>query len=216
MSLVSRRQSLACLAASAASALGLAPQPAQASAQAWTRVLEQARGQTVYFNAWGGAPTINAFIEWAGEQLLRRFEVRLVHVKVSEAADVVKRVRSEKAAGQADGSVDLVWINGENFLTMKREGLLFGPFAEQLPSFAYVDTAGKPTTRIDFSEPVDGMKHPGAWPSLHLWPTQSASPTLHVTCRLGSPLRLNTRGAARTRDRQTFMAPRSSSRCCWT
>ena len=160
MSPVSRRQSLACLAASAASALGLAPQPAQASAQAWTRLLEQARGQTVYFNAWGGAPTINAFIEWAGEQLLRRFGVRLIHVKVSDAADVVKRVRNEKAAGKADGSVDLVWINGENFLTMKREGLLFGPFAEKLPSFAYVDTAGKPTTRIDFSEPVDGMEAP--------------------------------------------------------
>jgi putative thiamine transport system substrate-binding protein len=56
--------------------------------------------------------------------------------------------------------VDLVWINGENFLAMKREGLLKGPFAEQLPSYAWVDTQGKPTTRIDFSEPVDGMEAP--------------------------------------------------------
>jgi putative thiamine transport system substrate-binding protein len=160
MSPLSRRQSLICLAASAASAMGLAQQGAKASAQPWTRTLEQARGQTVYFNAWGGAPTINAFIEWAGEQMLRRFDVRLVHVKISDAADVVKRVRNEKTAGKVAGSVDLVWINGENFLTMKREGLLFGPFAEQLPSFAYVDTAGKPTTRIDFSEPVDGMEAP--------------------------------------------------------
>jgi len=56
--------------------------------------------------------------------------------------------------------VDLVWINGENFLAMKREGLLFGPFAEQLPSYAYVDTLGKPTTRFDFSEPVEGMEAP--------------------------------------------------------
>ena len=47
------------------------------------------------------------------------------------------------------------WINGENFLTMKREGLLFGPFAESLPNFALVDVVGKPTTRIDFSEPVE-------------------------------------------------------------
>jgi putative thiamine transport system substrate-binding protein len=54
----------------------------------------------------------------------------------------------------------MVWINGENFLTMKREGLLFGPFAEQLPSFAYVDTQGKPTTRLDFAEPVEGMEAP--------------------------------------------------------
>ncbi len=44
---------------------------------------------------------------------------------------------------------------------MKREGLLFGPFAESLPAFARVDVAGKPTTRIDFSEPVEGYE--AAW-----------------------------------------------------
>ena len=54
----------------------------------------------------------------------------------------------------------MLWINGENFLTMKREGLLFGPFAESLPSFAFVDVQGKPTTRMDFSEPVEGMEAP--------------------------------------------------------
>jgi putative thiamine transport system substrate-binding protein len=70
-------------------------------------------------------------------------------------------VRAEKSAGRtSDGSVDLVWINGENFLAMKREGLLFGPWAEQLPSYAAVDTVGKPTTRTDFSEPVEGLEAP--------------------------------------------------------
>jgi putative thiamine transport system substrate-binding protein len=54
----------------------------------------------------------------------------------------------------------MVWINGENFLHLKREALLFGPFAETLPSYAYVDTVGKPTTRTDFSEPVEGMEAP--------------------------------------------------------
>ena len=155
-----RRTALGWLAASGSVAIGVLPAPAHADTAAWTRTLEQARGQTVYFNAWGGAPPINAYIQWAGEQVLQRFGVRVVHVKVNDAADVVKRVRNEKAAAKPDGSVDLVWINGENFLTMKREGLLFGPFAEQLPSFAYVDTQDKPTTRLDFAEPVDGMEAP--------------------------------------------------------
>jgi putative thiamine transport system substrate-binding protein len=155
-----RRTALAWLGAIGSVANGLLPAPARADVAAWYRLLETARGQTVHFNAWGGAPTINAYIQWTGEQVLQRFGVRLVHVKVSDAADVVKRVRNEKAAAKREGSVDLVWINGENFLTMKREGLLFGPFAEQLPSFAYVDTMGKPTTRIDFAEPVEGMEAP--------------------------------------------------------
>jgi putative thiamine transport system substrate-binding protein len=60
----------------------------------------------------------------------------------------------------SDGSVDLMWINGENFLAMKKEGLLFGPWSERLPNYAKVDTVGKPTTRIDFSEPVDGLEAP--------------------------------------------------------
>jgi putative thiamine transport system substrate-binding protein len=134
--------------------------PARADAAAWARLVERAKGQTVYFNAWGGSPTINAFIGWAGEQIFQQAGVRVVHVKVSDTADVVKRVRNESAAAKLDGSVDLVWINGENFLAMKRERLLLGPFAEQLPSYEYVDTKGKPTTRIDFAEPVDGMEAP--------------------------------------------------------
>ena len=127
---------------------------------AWTAIENRAKGQTVYFNAWGGAEPINAYIQWAGMEVFKRYGVKVEHVKVTDTADVVKRVRNEKAAGKQDGTVDLVWINGENFLTMKREGLLFGPFAEKLPSYAQVDTQGKPTTRIDFSEPVEGMEAP--------------------------------------------------------
>ena len=91
----------------------------------------------------------------------KRYGVKLEHVKVTDTAGVVKRVRGEKAAGRlADGTVDLVWINGENFLAMKREAMLFCPFAESLPSFQYVNVAGKPTTRIDFSKPVEGLETP--------------------------------------------------------
>ncbi len=131
-----------------------------ADATNWSSITAQARGQTVYFNAWAGSDTINAYIRWAAEQVQARFGVRVEHVKVSDAADVVKRVRNEKAAGKQDGTVDLVWINGENFLAMKREGLLFGPFADRLPNFAWVDVQGKPTTTLDFAEPVAGMEAP--------------------------------------------------------
>lgn len=127
---------------------------------AWSRIEAQAKGQTVYFNAWGGAQNINAYIQWAAQEVQARYGVKVQHVKVSDAADVVKRVRNEKAAGKTQGTVDLVWINGENFLTMKREGLLFGPFAERLPAFAKVDVQGKPTTRLDFAEPTAGLEAP--------------------------------------------------------
>jgi putative thiamine transport system substrate-binding protein len=149
------------LAHTSAAALAATTPWTLAQASAWIDIEKKARGQTVVFNAWGGSEQINAYLMWAAAELDKQFGIKLVHVKVTDTADVVKRVRNEKTAGRTtDGSVDMVRINGENFLAMKKDGLLFGPFAEALPSFKFVDTEGKPTTRIDFSEPVAGMEAP--------------------------------------------------------
>jgi putative thiamine transport system substrate-binding protein len=147
--------------ASAALSLPTYAQPSPTPAT-WADIERTARGQTVYFNAWAGSERINAYLQWATAQLSAQYGVKLEHVKIADTADVVKRVRAEKAAGRKDteGTVDLVWINGENFAQMKREGLLFGPFADTLPNFQYVDLAGKPTTRMDASVATDGMEAP--------------------------------------------------------
>jgi putative thiamine transport system substrate-binding protein len=137
--------------------------PARAqSADAWTAVEQAARGQTVFWNAWAGSEQTNAYLQWVAQQVKASHNITLQHVKITDTADVVKRVRAEKAAGRraGEGTVDLVWINGENFAAMKNEGLLFGPFAESLPNFRLVDVVGKPTTRNDFSVPTDGMESP--------------------------------------------------------
>ncbi|MBO6805317.1 MAG: ABC transporter substrate-binding protein, partial [Thalassospira sp.] len=127
----------------------------------WQSVLDQARGQTVYWHAWGGEPRINDYIAWAGEQVRERYGVEVVQVKLTDTADAVTRVLSEKTAGVHDGgAVDMIWINGENFAAMKRNDLLFGPWAEQTPNFAYVDVEGKPTVVNDFTVPTDGLEAP--------------------------------------------------------
>lgn len=152
---LSRRRAIALIGASVSASL-LAQ-----TRTAWPGIEAKARGQTVYFNVWAGSQNINAYLQWAGAEVQKRFGVKLEHVKITDTFEVVKRVRNEKAARKlTDGTVDMVWINGENFLAMKREGLLFGPFAESLPNFTYVDVQGKPTTRIDFSEPVEGLEAP--------------------------------------------------------
>jgi putative thiamine transport system substrate-binding protein len=151
---------------------------AMAQTPAWADVEKKARGQSVVFNAWGGSERINAYLAWAAAELDKTYGVKLEHVKVTDTADVVKRVRNEKTAGRlTDGSVDMVWINGENFLTMKRESLLYGPFAENLPSFKFVDTEGKPTTRIDFAEPVQGMEAPWGMAQLTFFADRAKVPT---------------------------------------
>ena len=147
----------AALLATSFAALSDEPKPAD-----WTAVLDEARGETVYWNAWGGSENINAYIEWAGAELSERYGVKVVHVKLEDTASAVATVVAEKAAGKDDaGTVDLIWINGENFASMKRQGLLFSPgWAEQLPNWRYVDIENKPTIRTDFTVPVEGLESP--------------------------------------------------------
>ncbi len=135
--------------------------PARSDDADWNAVLERARGQTVFFNAWGGSQQINDYIAWVAGQVRDRYGVALRHTKVADTADVVSRILAEKTAGRTEGgSVDLVWINGENFAAMKRNGLLGAPFADALPNFALVDTEGKPTTLVDFTVPTEGLESP--------------------------------------------------------
>jgi putative thiamine transport system substrate-binding protein len=144
---------------------------------AWADIEKKARGQTVLFNAWGGSERVNAYLAWAGEQVMKDIGVKLEHVKLTDTVEAVKRVRTEKAAGRnTDGSIDLVWINGENFLAMKREAMLHGPWAESLPSFRFVDVEGKPTTRIDFAEPVQGLEAPWGMAQLTFYADRAKTP----------------------------------------
>lgn len=140
-----------------AAAVGLAT-PAFAD---WQATLQAAEGQTVYWNAWAGDERTNAFIAWVGQETERLYGVKVEQVKLSDTAEAVTRVIAEKAAGKdSGGSVDLIWINGPNFLAMKEKGLLFGPFVGDLPNAGFVDLApGAPAT-VDFTIPVDGMESP--------------------------------------------------------
>lgn len=129
----------------------------------WNGVLEQAQGQTVYWSAWGGSTATNDFIRWAGDRIKADHGVTLEHVKLSDTADAVSRVLSEKTAGKdTGGAIDLIWINGANFAAMKENGLLFGPWAEDLPNWDLVDVAGKPAVTSDFTVPTDGLESPWA------------------------------------------------------
>jgi putative thiamine transport system substrate-binding protein len=137
------------------------PAAAPAQAPSWPEIAARARGQTVFWNAWAGDDRNNAFIEWVGQRVAQDHGITLRHVRLKDTAEAVARVVAEKAAGRLEGgTVDLVWINGPNFLAMKEQGLLHGPFTQLLPNSRWVDTQGKPATVIDFTVPVDGLAAP--------------------------------------------------------
>ncbi|WP_421331408.1 ABC transporter substrate-binding protein [Aeromonas veronii] len=133
----------------------------------WQRTLEEAKGQTVYFNAWGGSPEINAYLVWAGQELARDYQVKLVQVKVDDIAQSVSQLLANKQAGkQAGGPIDLLWVNGENFKALKEQGLLGAPFTTELPNMALVDSS-LPVSE-DFTLPVEGLEAPWGIGQLNL------------------------------------------------
>jgi len=133
----------------------------------WEAVVAEARGQTVYFNAWGGDPAINRYLDWAAERLRVEYGIRLEHVRLADIAEAVSRIRAERTAGKdRNGSVDLLWINGENFAALKRADLLYGPWAMQLPNAGLIDWQGNATTRQDGGLATEGFELPWGTASL--------------------------------------------------
>ncbi|MGR5092877.1 ABC transporter substrate-binding protein [Vibrio maritimus] len=125
----------------------------------WDDVVKKAEGQSVYFHAWGGSQEINRYLQWAGKELKAQYGVNFNHVKVTDIAETGSRLLAEKAAGKnSGGSVDMVWINGENFKSMKDNALLYGPFVSDLPNWQYVDKSLPVDS--DFSEPTEGLEAP--------------------------------------------------------
>lgn len=131
------------------------------AASDWSQTLAQAQGQTVFFNAWGGSEVINDYLQWVRVEVRSRYGIDLRHVRISDTSDVVARVLAEQAAGRTQGgSVDLVWINGDNFKAMQEQGLLLPPWTFNLPNYALLDHANKPTLSMDFSTPVNHQEAP--------------------------------------------------------
>lgn len=129
------------------------------AADGWQQIQQEAKGQTVWFNAWGGDPAVNQYLDWVSGEMKTHYAITLNIVHLADAADAVKRIQTEDAAGRkTHGSVDLLWVNGENFRTLKEANLLQTGWAQTLPNWQFVDTR-KPVTE-DFAIPTDGAESP--------------------------------------------------------
>jgi putative thiamine transport system substrate-binding protein len=145
---------------SAGLALGFAG-PARAAA-GWDDILRDARGQEVFFHAWGGDERTNAFIAWAGGRLRALYRIELRHVKLRDTSEAVVRIAAEKAAGGTEkgGAADMVWVGGSNLAAMRENGLLSGPVLDLLPATRLIAREDKPATVRDRMVPLDGCAVP--------------------------------------------------------
>ena len=127
----------------------------------WDAIVEMARGGQVNWFLWGGADNINQYVsDYVGGILKDQYGITLNRVGLTDTAEAVNIVLGEKEAGVTDkGSVDMIWINGENFRTMKQGGLAWCGYTETLPNNALVNW-NNPAIANDFGMPVDGCEVP--------------------------------------------------------
>ncbi|MDP9478154.1 MAG: ABC transporter substrate-binding protein, partial [Actinomycetota bacterium] len=119
-----------------------------------------ARGTTVNFFMYGGDDATNAYVDgWISPRLKERYGITLKRTPVGDTAEVVNKLLNEKQAGDDEGTVDLVWINGENFYTGSQAELWYGPWAEGLPNARYIDWESE-EINTDFGTPVEGYEAP--------------------------------------------------------
>jgi len=152
---------LAVLVLLSSTALADTADDAALKAMTWDQIVQEARGGTVNWFMWGGADTINRYAgDHIGGILKRDYGITLNRVPITDAAEIVNLILSEKEAGIVDaGSVDLIWINGENFRSMRQADLAFCGYTGLLPNDALVNW-DNPAIANDFGVPVDGCEVP--------------------------------------------------------
>lgn len=123
----------------------------------WDDVLDAAPGQTVKLWMWGGDAQLNAYIEDIAEQVSEH-DITLEQVRLDATSDGINQIVSEFEAG-ANGSVDLIWVNGVNFAQGKTAGLWRNNWVGLLPNSDLLDT-DDPTLTSDFGVPTDGEEVP--------------------------------------------------------
>ena len=144
----------------------------------WEEILEAAKGTTVTFYGWGGDENRNNWLNTTVAQYVKENYDITLEVVGMNIDDILAKLSGEKQAGSAKGSIDMIWINGENFYSAKDNGLLWGPFTSKLPNMeAYIDL-NDPETLNDFCMPIEGYEAPYAKAQMVMYADTAVTPDL--------------------------------------
>lgn len=128
----------------------------------WDAVLKLARAEgEVRWWMWNGDKNTNLWVdEFAARQLWEMHGIRLRRVGVNHPSVFMDKMQKDMKDARANGQIDLIWINGENFRVAREKELLWGPFAQHLPNFTKYVNAAAWDIAYDFGQPTQGFETP--------------------------------------------------------
>ena len=94
-------------------------------------------------------------------QLDKLYNIQLVRVPIQSTSTAINIVNAEISAGYGmnNGTVDMIWINGQNFARLKNSGHAYGPWANKVPNAANFDFSD-PSIEYDFGIQTSGLEIP--------------------------------------------------------
>ncbi len=125
----------------------------------WESVLAAAKGQTVDLWMYGGDPQGNAYIDNVLAPAAAKLDVTLRRVPITDTKDALNRILAEQQAGRTDGSVDLVWVNGNNFSTGQQAKAWACDWVQTLPNARFLNPTD-PLLVKDFGVLTGGCEAP--------------------------------------------------------
>jgi ABC-type uncharacterized transport system YnjBCD substrate-binding protein len=103
---------------------------------------------------------VNNYVDQQVSAEAAKYGITINRVAVTDASVFVNKITSEKQAGKdTGGSIDLIWVNGENYYTLRQGNLLFGPWADNIPNSVLVNWSD-PSFANDMGYSVDNYESP--------------------------------------------------------
>ncbi|GLC79585.1 ABC transporter substrate-binding protein [Lacrimispora brassicae] len=135
-------------------------QASETEEMSFDKLKEEAKGTAVTFYGWGGDEKLNDWLDNTFAPVMKeKYDITMERVPM-DIDQVLSQLSGEIQAGEKDGRIDMIWINGENFRSAKENHMLYGPFADKLPNFQeYVDSKSEDVT-LDFAYPIEGFEAP--------------------------------------------------------
>lgn len=126
----------------------------------WEQIVENGSNTTVSFYGWGGSQETNDWIDNVlTPKVKEAYNITLNRVPV-DVDEMMNQLLADKQGNNEKGSMDIVWINGENFFTAMQSQTLYGPFTNQLPNMEkYLDPENV-ENNYDFGMAINGYEAP--------------------------------------------------------
>jgi len=128
--------------------------------KSFEQIKKDSKNTEVSIYMWGGSKEVNNYFDlFVVPQVKDIFNIKLNRVPIDDVKTVLQKIELEKDSDRR-GTVDIIWINGENFKIAKSKNLLYGSFVSKLPNYNNFVDINNSSNLLDFSEPTQGLEAP--------------------------------------------------------